>query len=168
MKLKRYLDTYCSRGSCKSYDSFQVTKCPWMVIVVLPVSGINYFHSPKHGWMQWACLSHQPDRRDPISHLSTLCLLSKTSEIRWGSPQELIPQPQVSSQWQHLSELAQEAQQASCCKRNNVCFRNVLGHRLIYLVLAGQWQCFIPFQSKGKIGPQNSLFQSSTAYFFKP
>ena len=45
------------------------------------------------------------------------------------------------------------------------------GHRLIYLVLAffatpRQWQCFIPFQSKGEIGPQNCLFQSSTAYLF--
>jgi hypothetical protein len=46
-----------------------------------------------------------------------------------------------------------------------------MGRRLIYLVLAffatpGQWQCFTPFQSKGKIGPQSSLFQSSTAYLF--
>ncbi len=40
-----------------------------------------------------------------------------------------------------------------------------MGRRLIYLVLAfsatpGQWQDFIPFQSKGKIRPQNSQFQS--------
>ena len=46
-----------------------------------------------------------------------------------------------------------------------------MGRRLIYLVLAffatpGQWQDFISFQSKGKNGPQNSLFQSSMAYLF--
>ncbi len=45
------------------------------------------------------------------------------------------------------------------------------GRRLIYLVLAffatpGQWQYFIPFQSKGKFRPRNSLFQSNTAYIF--
>jgi hypothetical protein len=54
-------------------------------------------------------------------------------------------------------------------KTKNVIYKK--GRRLIYLVLAffatpGQWQCFTPFQSKGKIGPQNSLFQSSTAYLF--
>ncbi len=48
---------------------------------------------------------------------------------------------------------------------------NSKGPWLIYLVLAffatpEQWQCFIPFRSKVKIGPQNSLFQSSTAYLF--
>ena len=35
-----------------------------------------------------------------------------------------------------------------------------------FFATPGQWQCFTPFQSKGKIGPQNSLFQSSTAYLF--
>jgi hypothetical protein len=43
-----------------------------------------------------------------------------------------------------------------------------MGRWLIYLVLAifatpGQWQCFIPFQSKGKLLPRNRLFQSNTA-----
>jgi hypothetical protein len=46
---------------------------------------------------------------------------------------------------------------------------NYKGRRLIYLVLAffaipGQWQRFIPFQSKGKLRPRNSLFQSNTAF----
>ena len=54
-------------------------------------------------------------------------------------------------------------------KTKNVIYKK--GPWLIYLMLAffatpGQWQCFTPFQSKGKIGPQNSLFQSSTAYLF--
>ena len=48
-------------------------------------------------WMNVVDLSVSPsDRRDPTFHLSTSCLLPKTSEVRWGSPQELIPQPHIS------------------------------------------------------------------------
>ncbi len=47
----------------------------------------------------------------------------------------------------------------SCCSL--IVMQLLLGCWLIYLVLVffatpGQWQDFIPFQSKGQIGPQNS------------
>ncbi len=58
-----------------------------------------------------------------------------------------------------LSDLVGECGETKTTRKNKV----KKGHRLIYLVFAffatpGQWQCFIPFQSKGKIQPQNSLF----------
>jgi hypothetical protein len=46
-----------------------------------------------------------------------------------------------------------------------------MGRQLIYLVLAffathGQWQCFISFQSKGKLDPKTVYSRAARLIFF--
>ena len=84
----------------------------------LPLSILVLSHSygstmTPQAWINAVGLSIlPPGRRDPTSHLSNLCLLPKTLEVRRGSPQELIPQSHVSLMTKPL-KLAQEAQEAS-------------------------------------------------------
>lgn len=125
-----------------------------MGIVVLPASCNKYFHSLggggmavkndlKQEWLQWACLYHHLDRsrRKARSHLSASpsrsasaccpscsCLLPKTSEVRWGSLEELVPQPHVSSHNDNTSW--------SCLRRHKQVSKGKITHTFAFITFS--------------------------------